>query len=191
MLTLRLCFSENDRTSYTGALRPEKSFHLYATKMFLCCCRTLWWQEKKKSWTEKRMMIFGRWEGIRSVLYGLTLAAKQSSFTVIRGRQRIWTPVLTAVDVVPGPLWGIFCLLLSPHETGSNVIKKEYQRDGKEFMRRGEKMWTYWERMRKNRKALQKYTIIVRLHFKHYQVIIMTSKLDHCARLLVLTLPQE
>lgn len=69
-------------------------------------------KKKKKSWTEKRMMIFGRWEGIRSVLYGLTLAAKQSSFTVIRGRQRIWTPMLTAVDVVPGPLWGIFCLLL-------------------------------------------------------------------------------
>lgn len=45
--------------------------------------------------------------------------------------------------------------------------------------------------MRKNRKELEKYTITVRLHFKHYQVTIMTSKSDHCARLFVLTQPQE
>ena len=76
MLTLRLCFLENDRTSYTGALRPEKSFHLYATKMFLCCCRTLWWQEKKKVMNWKENDDFRKMRGNKICIVWVDLGRK-------------------------------------------------------------------------------------------------------------------
>lgn len=156
---VRVSLLEEWKVRYPGALRAEKSLHFGAPhKCSFCVVARCSIDKKKKKWklwAEKRMMTgdaiycMGGWADL----------VHEDQFIHSNKWGSIWTLMSTGKLIWCWVFWELFFsdyfCFLNEMEVMSST-KSKYQGGHGRCLIREDKMWTHWDRVRKNRGGLEK-----------------------------------